>query len=248
MTFDPASLERIIPDFVEEGDVTGSEALRISVDRYLFAAKHARAGRLLDIACGAGYGTRILSDHGNQIETALGIDLSADAIDYAAERYGNDRVSFINADAMRFDDESGFDTIVSIETIEHLAEPERFIDRLVSQMKPEAVLVASVPVTPSVDANPHHLHDFTEASFRAHFERHGLVEIDALTQDQAYSLGGVLRRDEARLSGVRRNLPRWYMQHPGSLIRRIGSTLRHGFKNRYLTVVWQRPVDRGAAL
>jgi SAM-dependent methyltransferase len=137
---------------------------------------------------------------------------------------------------MAWGDPEGFDTIVSIETIEHLPAPAAFVARLVRLLRPGGVLVASVPTTPSLDANPHHLHDFSERSFRRLFAPHGLTERDALVQDQPFGLGAVLARREPRLRGLRRGLPGWYAAHPGSLVRRIGATLRHGFKNRYLTL------------
>jgi hypothetical protein len=101
------------------------------------------------------------------------------------------------------------------------------------------VLVGSVPTTPSVDANPHHLHDFSERSFRRLFAGFGLVELDALVQDQPFRLGSVLRRSEARLADVRENLPAWYLAHPSAFLRRIAATLRFGFRNRYLTLAWR---------
>jgi SAM-dependent methyltransferase len=238
---DAASLERLVPDELCPDDVSGGEALRISLERYAFAATHAQPGRLLDIACGVGYGTRFLSDQAAQVGSALGLDLSESAVSYAEERYANERTSFRAGDAMRFDDPEGFDTVVSIETIEHLPDPAGFVARLVGLVRPGGVLVASVPITPSVDANPHHLHDFTDRSFRRLFSRHGLEEQEQLIQDQPFGLRAVLTRSEARLTGVRRNLPIWYLSHPGSLFRRLYSTLRHGFVNRYLTISWRKP-------
>jgi SAM-dependent methyltransferase len=196
---------------------------------------------MLDIACGAGYGTRALTDAAAQATHALGVDLSEAAIAYARARYANDRTGFLACDAMGFTDPEGFDTIVSIETIEHLPEPSRFVDRIASLLRPSGILVASVPVTPSVDANPHHLHDFTERSFRRLFTRHGLVEVDRLEQDQPFGLRAVLTRSEARMQDMRPNLLAWYLGHPSSLLRRVGATFRHGFKNRYLTVAWKTP-------
>ncbi len=63
------------------------------------------------------------------------------------------------------------------DTIEHLAAPNAFFARLPGLLAPDGVLVASVPTTPSVDLNPHHLHDFTESEFRKMGARNGLVEI-----------------------------------------------------------------------
>jgi 2-polyprenyl-3-methyl-5-hydroxy-6-metoxy-1,4-benzoquinol methylase len=238
---DASSLERLVPDRLAPNDATGAEALRIGTERYAFAASRARPGRLLDCACGVGYGTRLLSERASVVEQALGLDISEAAIAYARDHYENGRTAFRTGDAMCFEDPEGFDTIVSIETIEHLPDPAGFVERMLSLLRPGAVFVASVPTTPSVDANPHHLHDFSERSFRRLFVAHGLVEVDHLTQDQPFSLGAVVTRSEVRLQDLRRNLPLWYLQHPDSLLRRLVSTVRHGFKNRYLTVAWRLP-------
>ncbi len=241
MQLDATSLERLVPDELRSGDVTGEEALRISLERYDFAAQHARPGRLLDLACGVGYGTRFLTDRAEQLTAALGVDLSESAVRYANERYANERTAFLSCDAMQFEDTVGFDTIVSIETIEHLPDPEGFVERLVGLLRPGGHLVGSVPITPSVDANPHHLHDFTDLSFRRLVGCHGLEVLDTLIQRQSFGLRAVLTRSEARLENMRRNLPAWYLRHPGALLRRMASTLRHGFVNRYLTIAWRLP-------
>ena len=144
--------------------------------------------------------------------------------------------------SLAFEDAEGFDTIVSLETVEHLPEPRRFLTRLAGLLKPGGVLVASVPTTPSVDLNPHHLHDFTKSSFRRLVEPTGLCEIDCYTQVQKVDVGRVLRRSEARLKEMRAGLPRYYARHPAALVRRLLSTLRYGFENRYLTVAWRAPV------
>ncbi len=55
MPVDASSLERLVPDNRVEGVATGDETLRLHLERYRFSARHARPGRLLDIACGVGY-------------------------------------------------------------------------------------------------------------------------------------------------------------------------------------------------
>ena len=141
--------------------------------------------------------------------------------------------------AMRFQDDAGFDTIVSLETIEHVPDPVALVEHLVGLLRPGGVLVASVPVTPTTDVNPHHLHDFDERSFRALVGGLPLTEVACLRQVQPVSLVAVLRRSETRLAHLRPRLLAWYARHPGSLVRRVRSTLRHGLANHYLTLVWR---------
>jgi SAM-dependent methyltransferase len=239
MQLDADSLERLVPDRVRARDLTGEETLRLHVERYEFAAIRARPGRALDIACGAGYGTRLLADRCAGVKEALGVDLSELAVSYARDRYGNARTHFRVADAMDFADGEGFDTVVSIETVEHLPQPAAFASRLVGLLRPGGVLVASVPTTPSADVNPHHLHDFGEPSFRRLFAGRGLRELDCLRQVQGMRLAPFLRREESRMRDMRRNLPAYYLSHPWALLRRIGSTLRNGLANHYITIAWR---------
>ena len=240
MPLSPNSLERLVPDHLSEGDVTGRETLELHLERYRFAARYARAGRLLDIACGVGYGTRLLRDESGQVNFALGVDLCEESVAYARERYGRDGVEYRTGDAMRFEDSEGFDTIVCLETVEHLPCPAGLIDNLVSLLRPSGVLVASVPTTPSVDVNPHHLHDFTERSFRRLFAQQPLEERACLRQVQPFGITSTLKRGEARLAELRPNLPRYYAMHPGAALRRLASTVRFGFVNCYITIAWQR--------
>ncbi len=239
MPVDASSLERLVPDQLVEGDATGDETLRLHLERYRFAARHARPGRLLDIACGVGYGTRLLADEAREVSEAVGVDLSEEVISYARDRYAGSRVEFRSADAFSFQDPDGFDTIVSLETIEHVRDPELLVGNLVRLLRPGGILIASVPTTPSVDVNPHHLHDFSERSFRRLFEPHRLVERAIFRQIQPYRVLRLLRSQEERASDLRSNLLVWYCGHPGALLRRVRATLLHGFANHYATLVWQ---------
>jgi len=236
------SLERLVPESLAADDTTGAATLKLHLERYEFAAGHVLPGRVLDIACGVGYGTRLLADRCRDLTEAVGVDVSREAVDYAVQHYGRDGVRFLLHDAVQFADPERFDTVVSLETFEHLPRPEAFLDNLLRRViRPGGVLVCSAPTTPSVDANPHHLHDFSNRSFRRLFERRGLKELDSFEQIQPFVQLRLLAREEARLDDLRRNLPLYYLTHPGGFFRRIFATLRYGFQNRYLTVAWQPP-------
>jgi 2-polyprenyl-3-methyl-5-hydroxy-6-metoxy-1,4-benzoquinol methylase len=232
------TIERLIPESVIPDDITGQSTLSLHLQRYEFAAKHVKGKRLLDIACGVGYGTRLMVDKVNTINKALGVDLSHDAVVYALRHYGNERVRFLEQDAMTFTDEEGFDSIVSVETLEHVSEPAMLAKRLIGLLRPGGVFIASVPTTPSMDVNPFHSHDFTEASFRDMVAVHGMREIACLKQIQPYPLIKTVKREESRMKDMRQDLISYYLNQPAALIKRLWATLRYGFTNRYITIVW----------
>ena len=238
---DPDSIERLVPDQFDPEDRGARETLDLHLERYRFAAQQARPGRLLDCACGVGYGTRLLADHGPELESALGVDIAAEAIAYAQQRYAGGVVEYRHADAMTFRDEAGFDTIVSLETVEHLPDPRTFFAGLVSMLRPGGVLVSSVPTTPSVDLNPHHLHDFTSRSFRKMGADHGLRELADFEQVQTMHVSEIFRPGRFKLENLRPGLPKYYLTHPGAFVKRVGTTLRYGLANHYLTIAWERP-------
>jgi SAM-dependent methyltransferase len=240
---DHSSLERIVPSELRAGEVSGSETLALHLGRYQFAARHVQPGRLLDIACGSGYGTALLADANPHVE-CVGVDLSFEAIQHARQHYARSNVDFVVMDAMRFGDqpnETGrFDTIVTLETIEHLPQPGEFVARLTSLARPGGRIVASVPVTPSVDANPHHVTDFTASSIRKLFQAHGMIELDSFRQVQPFVPLAVLSRRELRAKDIRPNLVRYYLTNPLAVLKRAAATLRYGFANHYLTIAWER--------
>lgn len=228
-----ASLERLIPAEIDGSDLAVEKLYRIHVERYEFAARFA-SGRVLDCACGVGYGTNILMHSGTGAQTVTGVDIDAEAIDYARANYAGEGVTFECADATTFDSPP-FDTIVSFETIEHVPDPEAIIDNLARLLKPGGIFVASVPVTPSVDINPYHLHDFTQASFRRMFEKRGFSEIDCFLQKQPYE-PVKMANQESRLKGMLA----YYATHPAAAFKRAYSTAVDGFCNKYLSCAWRR--------
>src|SRR3954470_5460254 len=70
--------ERVIPGQVDV------DLLNEHLARYTFAARLARGKRVLDAGCGAGYGAVELA---HAAQTVVGVDLAADAVDFAREHY-----------------------------------------------------------------------------------------------------------------------------------------------------------------
>ncbi len=234
-------LERLTPDFIQNHDVFNKETLTLHLDRYRFAKENLKGTHILDCACGVGYGTEVLSEDSSSDMRFTGVDVSEAAIKYANKRYKKNNIEFIMADGTKFRSDNKFDTIVTLETIEHLPDPGAFIENLVSLLAERGRIIASVPVTPSVDGNPYHLHDFTTRSFNRFFEKYGFRGINKFKQVQRFSLLGVtVNRSSRREVDIRRNLFAYYMAHPKALFRRIYSTARYGLTNRYNTTVWER--------
>ena len=238
-----SSLERIVPSELRPGEVSGADTLVLHVARYEFAARFVQPGLLLDIACGSGYGTALLAD-AHPAVTCIGVDISDAAIQHATKAYARPNVRYVVSDAIRFGNEQDhagrFDTIVSLETIEHLPNPARFVALLARLLTPGGRIVASAPVTPSVDANPHHVTDFTDSSLRNLFRAQGLKEVGHFRQVQRYDPLAILMRRELRSADIRPNLIGYYLRHPRAILKRAVSTVRHGFANHYLTVAWAR--------
>jgi ubiquinone/menaquinone biosynthesis C-methylase UbiE len=113
--------------------------------RYIFAASLAENKVVLDVACGTGYGAGFMADKGSS--KVVGVDISAEAIDYARERFSKDtKASFVCANAIRlpFGDDA-FDVVVSFETVEHIKQYRKFLAECRRVLKENGLLVCSTP-------------------------------------------------------------------------------------------------------
>lgn len=114
--------------------------------RYAFARRFAAGKRVLDAACGEGYGSALL---GTVAAGVVGVDIDASAIAHAIQRYGEgDRVRFVtgSCSALPLPDAS-VDAVVSFETIEHLdaADQPKMLVEFARVLKPDGLLVISSP-------------------------------------------------------------------------------------------------------
>jgi ubiquinone/menaquinone biosynthesis C-methylase UbiE len=93
--------------------------------RYLYASNFVKNRVVLDIACGEGYGSYLLS---KQAKSVVGVDIDSMTIEYAKNNYITSNLSFITGSASKIpiSDHHCFDIIVSFETIEHLSEEDQF--------------------------------------------------------------------------------------------------------------------------
>lgn len=134
--------------------------------RYLFSRPLATNKRVLDIACGFGYGSKILAEaHAGAV---IGIDISPETIEYARTKYPHPKVEYYCDDFLLLNPEvyGRFDLITCFETLEHVQSPETALHILASLMAPDGVLIISVPNDIALNMeNPYHLIKFTQAEF-----------------------------------------------------------------------------------
>jgi SAM-dependent methyltransferase len=114
------------------------------LQRYQFAGAHVAGKRVLDLACGVGYGSYALRTLGAR--EVVGVDLSAEAIAYARANYLRSGLSYEAADAMTWTPAAGgFDVVTSFETIEHLPDPRGFLERVAGHLASRGLLLVSAP-------------------------------------------------------------------------------------------------------
>mgnify|MGYP001394874467 CR=1 FL=1 len=133
--------------------------------RYLWAAERlGDRGRVIDAACGCGYGSSILADRGF---TVTAFDIAPDAIEYARSHWDRPGIDWLICD-LSSPEFASSDAVVSFETIEHLADPCQF---LAAARTSAPRLIASVPnqdVIPFVRKRfPFHHRHYTTDEFAA---------------------------------------------------------------------------------
>ena len=154
--------ERIIPADTPPGIVA------LHLKRYEFAREYTVGKRVLDMACGVGYGSFHLAKVCRHV---VGADIDWAAVDYARRQYGGrENLSFVQANAMRTGlAESQFDAVCSFETIEHVRDAGMFLSEIKRVLKPDGVFIVSTPRVARSDsrpANPFHYHEWSPVDFK----------------------------------------------------------------------------------
>ncbi len=162
-----ATLPMIAPDRTE-----------FHLRRYEFAAEYLSALErrvVADIACGLGYGARLLVGQGGA-ERYTGVDIDPQAIEYAARHHTvSPCVSFQANPADRTSIEAGsVDLIASFETIEHVEGTDSLLREFVRVLRPDGTLIVSTPN--ALGLTPYHVHDFDVSSFERALSRWFTIE------------------------------------------------------------------------
>jgi predicted SAM-dependent methyltransferase len=150
-------------------------------NRYDFACAvlaEYKPSTILDLACGIGYGSKMLADKLQCFVT--GVDIDRGAIDFAQKNYGGAKVTHICADAKELKINQKFDAIVSFETIEHVNFDRLLVTKFYQLLSPGGTFICS---TPNQDVMP-----FDEAKFKYHIKHYTLTEISQLVTDCGFAI------------------------------------------------------------
>ena len=167
----PWTGERFVPS------CTG-QLLYEHLHRYAVAAALADGKRVLDIACGEGYGSNLLAATAAQV---IGVDIASEVIAHARQAYRKENLIFREGSCLNIPvEDHSIDLVVSFETIEHIDEPLAFLQEIKRVLAVDGALIMSSPdkaeYTDRTGAtNPFHKRELYHEEFllllKQHFKR-----------------------------------------------------------------------------
>jgi 2-polyprenyl-3-methyl-5-hydroxy-6-metoxy-1,4-benzoquinol methylase len=187
-------LQRDQPPGVPPLALTGERTLPdVPEERYWFArhlvvyewiAAQLGGRRVVDMACGEGYGSDALARAG--AAAVVGVDANPEAHEHARLRYVRDNLRFVRTMVETYDEPC--DAVVFLQTIEHVQDPGAVLARFKALVERGGTVFVSTPnvltLAPPGEArsgNPWHVYEYRPEEFhalcRAHF---GAVEMYGL--------------------------------------------------------------------
>jgi 2-polyprenyl-3-methyl-5-hydroxy-6-metoxy-1,4-benzoquinol methylase len=133
-----------LEEYARNGDICGAHHLA----RYLWLAEAlAERGEILDIGCGAGYGSHLIATRFPD-SRVLAVDYDPEGVSHARSSYEAPNLRFVEADAMTWSSQEmarQFNAIISFDSIEHMPHRELFLENVVEHLTPEGTLYLSTP-------------------------------------------------------------------------------------------------------
>jgi 2-polyprenyl-3-methyl-5-hydroxy-6-metoxy-1,4-benzoquinol methylase len=158
--------ERTLPDVVAE-----NYWYRRHLAVYEWIGARVLGARVLDMACGEGYGSEVLS---RSAATVVGVDANPEAHDHARARYVRENLRFDRGLVETYGDQSSYDVVVFLQTIEHVLDPPLVLEHFRSLLAPGGTACVSTPnvltLAPpgaSRSDNPWHLREYRHEEFRS---------------------------------------------------------------------------------
>jgi ubiquinone/menaquinone biosynthesis C-methylase UbiE len=128
--------ERLMPEVMNEDTF-------LHLHRYAITFDYIKDKDVIDIACGEGYGSFLMSKYAKNI---IGIDIDKNTIDNANSKYVNNNLSYLQGDVSKIPLQSStIDVVVSFETIEHTTMHNEMMVEIKRVLKPDGLLIMSSP-------------------------------------------------------------------------------------------------------
>jgi SAM-dependent methyltransferase len=157
--------ERTLPDVPEE-----NYWYRRHLAVYRWIAERCAGRRVVDMACGEGYGSAVLAERASAV---IGVEANPEAHEHARLRYSARGLRFERGLVEQFDRGAPYDAIVFLQTIEHVHEPESLLRGFASLLEPGGVAFVSTPnrltlAPPGAERsdNPWHVREYTAREYR----------------------------------------------------------------------------------
>ena len=161
--------ERTLPDVPEE-----NYWYRRHLVVYEWIAARTLGKRVVDLACGEGYGSEVLS---RGAASVVGVDANPEAHEHARLRYVRQNLRFERDLVETFREEC--DAVVFLQTIEHVQNPGEILEHFKSMLAPGGVAYVSTPnlltlAPPGAEKseNPWHVKEYRAHEFRELCEAH----------------------------------------------------------------------------
>lgn len=145
-----------------------SEVMLEHLHRYALATEICKNKKVLDIACGEGYGCNLISKLAAEV---TGIDIDETTINNASKKYFDKKIRFIKGSILDIPADNGyFDLITCFETLEHVSNHEKAMSELKRALHPEGILLISTPNKYNYSdktgyKNPYHLKELYKDEF-----------------------------------------------------------------------------------
>ncbi len=160
----PLTGERTLPDVPEE-----NYWYRRHLAVYEWIAARVGGERVVDMACGEGYGSAVLA---RTAASVVGVDANPEAHEHARLRYARPGLRFERDLVESFAEPC--DAVVFLQTIEHVEDAGTILDHFRSMLAPGGVAYVSTPnlltlAPPGAEKsdNPWHVREYRAAEFRA---------------------------------------------------------------------------------
>lgn len=135
--------ERMIEDAYHQ-TLGGYVIYLLHAASYQFAEQFCAGRHVLDLGCGSGYGASRIAGVAASVHA---VDISEEAVQYAAEHYGKPNLAFSRIDpdtALPFQDKS-FDVVLSFQVIEHVTDHHAYLAEAARVLRGGGVLVLITP-------------------------------------------------------------------------------------------------------